>query len=58
MYWQNVKSTFQPNYTSRLVVFSCICTRIFLKYDITIKGPGTALIETEPFQVYTNENHS
>ena len=22
------------------------------------KGPGTALFETEPFQVYTNENHS
>ena len=23
-----------------------------------LKGPGTALIETEPFQVYTNENYS
>ena len=28
------------------------------KLAISIKGPGTALIETEPFQVYTNENHS
>ena len=24
----------------------------------TVKDPGTALIETKPIQVYTNENHS
>ena len=42
--------------------WSKIICRVFLSYDICIvwrfKGPGTALIETEPFQVYTNETHS
>ena len=43
------------NAVSRIFIYNiykkapCICY---------FKGPGTALIETKPIQVYTNENHS
>ena len=42
-------------YTASCAYFCIFGRQEYLRF---VKGPGTALIETEPFQVYTNEKHS